>query len=171
MFNTTATAQHVTPMPAGIAPEKGVELLQDHELFIQCDPHMVKYEPTDTAWGPEPTLPDGRGVKAVAAPKCYQVTDKVHALPAGLWDSDVVSTYEFINIERGVFVRVRSPLNTSMETVWEIRESASEDGGWELVEDVVIKCSRFLVGIVKNTCETGWKGIHEKMVGKLEQSP
>lgn len=169
MFNTTATVQHVTPIPAGIGPEKGVELLQGHEFFIQCDPHMIKYEPIDSPSAPEPTLPDGRGVKAVAAPKCYQVTDKVHALPAGLWDSDVVSTYEFINIERGVFVRIRCPLNVSMETVWEVRET--QDGGSELVEDVVIKCSRFLVGVIKSTCETGWKGIHEKMVGRLEQSP
>ncbi|POR30876.1 Uncharacterized protein TPAR_08941 [Tolypocladium paradoxum] len=169
LFNTTAALQHATSIPAGIAPERGVELLQGHEFFIQCDPHMIKYEAIDTPSDPEPTLPDDRGVKAVAAPKCYQVTDKVHALPAGLWDSDVVSTYEFINIERGVFVRIRSPLNTTMETVWEIRES--DDGGSELVEDVVIKCSRLLVGIVKNTCETGWKGIHGKMVGKLEQSP
>ena len=170
MFNTTATVQHVSALPAGVTPEKGVELLQGHEFFIQCDPHMINYEPMDTPAGSvQPTIPGGRGVAAVAAPKCYQVTDKVHALPAGLWDSDVVSTYEFINTEKGVFVRIRSPLNVSMETVWEIRQT--ENGKWEMVEDVVIKCSRLLVGIIKSTCETGWKGIHEKMIGKLEQSP
>ena len=41
--------------------------------------------------------------------------------------------------------------------------------GFEIVEDVVIKSSRFLVGVVKNACETGWKGIHAKMVKNLEQ--
>ncbi|GJN68568.1 hypothetical protein PCL_07600 [Purpureocillium lilacinum] len=167
VFNTTQALQHVTPIPAGTPPEKSIELLQGHEFFIQCDPHMMKYEAIDTPADPAPTLPADRGVTAVAAPKCYEVMDKVHALPAGLWDSDVISTYEFINIERGVFVRIRSPLNTMMETVWEIRQT--EDGGSELVEDVLIKCSRLLVGVIKGTCESGWKGIHEKMVGKMAQ--
>lgn len=167
MFSTTATVQHATPLPAGVSLEQGIKLLQGHELLIQCDPHMVKYEAIDTPADSEPTVPDDRQVTAVAAPRCYRVTDKVHALPAGLWDSDVVSTYEFINIERGVFVRIRSPLNTTMETVWEIRET--DDSGPALVEDVVIKCSRLLVGVVKGTCESGWEGIHEKMVGKLAQ--
>ncbi|KAM4054980.1 hypothetical protein HRG_014937 [Hirsutella rhossiliensis] len=168
MFSTTATLRNSTPIPDGIAPEKGVQLLQGHEFFIQCDPHMIKYELIDTPSNPEPALPQGRGATAVAAAKCYQVTDKVHALPAGLWDSDVVSTYEFINIEKGVFVRIRSPMNTTLETVWEVQET--EDGRLALVEDVVIQCSRFLIGIVKGTCESGWQGIHETMIGKLGQA-
>ena len=140
---------------------------------------MIKYEAADpsTADGDPasaaaatpvlPVLPQGRGVSAVAPARCYSVTDRVHALPAGLWDSDVVSTYEFINIERGVFVRIRSPLNTTMETVWEVRQT--DDGGAELVEDIVISCSRLLMGVVKSTCETGWRGIHDKMVGEMSR--
>lgn len=59
-------------------------------------------------------------------------------------------------------------MSTTLETVWTVRET--EGGGCEIVEDVVIKCSRFLLGVVKNACETGWKGIHAKMVEKLEES-
>ena len=165
MLNTTATVQHITPIPANVPALKGVELLQGHEFFISCDPHMVNYELIATP-APAPSLPADRGVTAVAKPKCYKVTDKVAALPAGLWDSDVVSTYEFINIEKGVFVRIRSPLSVVMETVWEVK--TNDAGETVLVEDVVIKCSRFLVGVIKSTCESGWRGIHEKMVKKLE---
>ncbi|KAH7328866.1 hypothetical protein B0I35DRAFT_404162 [Stachybotrys elegans] len=167
MFNTTAELQHKTPIPAGIPPSRGIELLRNHEFFIQCDPHMIKYELTATS-SPEPTIPEERQQVATAPPKCYHVTDKVHALPAGLWDSDIKSTYEFIDIEKGVFVRIRSPMSTTMETIWQIQEA--EDGSYELVEDIVIKCSRLLVGVVKNTCEAGWQGIHEKMVAKLQEA-
>jgi hypothetical protein len=169
MFSTTAKLQHVSPLPAGIPASRGIKLLQGYEFFIQCDPHMIKYEAIDTPSDPTPAVPEDRQVVGVAPPKCYTVTDKVQALPAGLWDSDVVSTYEFINLDRGVFVRIRSPLSTVMETVWEVRES--ESGQLELVEDIVIKCSRLLVGVVKNTCEAGWKGIHEKMIAKLSEEP
>lgn len=118
---------------------------------------------------PAPTVPKDRTpeVIPIEAPKCYTVTDKVHALPAGLWDKDVVSTYEFFDLENGVFVRIRSPLNVVLETVWSVRET---EGGCELVEDVVIKCSRFLVGFVKGPCEANWKGIHAKMVDKLNEA-
>lgn len=90
--------------------------------------------------------------------------DRVHALPAGLWDSDAVSTSEMVNLERGVFVRLRSPLSIVMETVWEVREVEGGDGELEVVEESVISCSRFLAGIVKGQCEANWKAIHEKLL-------
>jgi hypothetical protein len=37
----------------------------------------------------------------------------------------------------------------------------------ELVEEVTIRCSRLLVGIVKGQCEADWKQIHGKMVARL----
>ena len=119
-----------------------------------------------------PTIPEDRKLSPpVAEPKCYKVTDKIAALPAGIWSSDVVSTYEFINVERGVFMRIRSPMNVVMETAWEVRERDGADGDvvTELVEDVVIKCSRFLISFMKSTCESGWKGIHEKLISKLAE--
>lgn len=169
MFSTTAHIEHVTPIPAGIPASKGISLLQGHEFFIQCDPHMISFEatPLPSAENP-PTIPEERGVAAVAEPKCYKVTDRVHALPAGLWDSDVESRYEFLNIEKGVFMRIRSPLSVVMESVWEVRQKEGTDS-LELVEDIVIKCSRLLMGTVKSTCESGWEGIHGKMIAKLQE--
>ncbi|PHH92340.1 hypothetical protein CDD83_7828 [Cordyceps sp. RAO-2017] len=167
MFDTTATLRNSTPIPRGVALEKAVELLQGHEFCIQCDPHLVKYEAIDTP-SPEPEISQECQASAMGPPQCFRVTDKIHALPGGLWDSDVVSTYEFINIERGTFVRIRGPMNTILESVWEVQQS--EDGGLVLVEDVVIKCSRLMVGIVRSTCEDGWRGIHKQMIDKLMET-
>lgn len=123
---------------------------------------MAKFEPIETPKEPAPTIPTSRGVTATGEPDCYRVTDKVHTLPAGLWDSDVVSTYELIDVDSGVFVRIRSPLNVTMESLWLVRES--EDGKVELVEEQVVFASRILMGTVKSMSEADWKNIHAAMI-------
>lgn len=201
MFNTTASVTHITPLPRGSQyPPSLISLLHSHIYFIECNPHTTHHEliPASSLPSPAPELPPDREVrdlKGSEGPTLYSVTDRVHTLPAGLWDSDVVSTYEFFNTVSGIFVRIRSPLNVVMETEWIVRrrgtgtgtgesgsgsdEDKGEGGGddgveesdeWELVEDVVIKCSRFLVGVVKSTCENGWESIHETMMNKLKEA-
>ncbi|KAI5466257.1 hypothetical protein BGZ63DRAFT_375743 [Mariannaea sp. PMI_226] len=168
LLRTSAQLQHVTAIPAGIPASKAIEMLHDHEFFIRCDPHMTKFELVTDPAEPSAPLPEDRQITPISSPKVYSVTDKVHTLPAGLWDSDVVSTSEFFNLEDGVFVRLQSPLSVAMDTLWQIREV--EGGGCELVEEVVIKCSRLLIGVVKSTCESGWPGIHKKMIERLQSS-
>ncbi|KAH6898412.1 hypothetical protein B0T10DRAFT_472560 [Thelonectria olida] len=167
MLRTWAELQHVTPIPAGVPASKAVQMLHDHEFFLHCDPHMVNFtklvDPKEASAPP----PEDREVHPISPPVVFSVTDRVHTLPAGLWDSDVVSTYEFFDLEDGLFVRLQSPLSVVMETVWYVRES--EDGSLWLVEDVIIKCSRLLIGVVKGTCESGWKDIHKKMVEKIKE--
>ena len=115
-------------------------------------------------------IPADRDITPNSDPaKSYKVIDKIATLPAGIWSSDVESVYEFVNCESGVFVRIRSPMSVSMETLWEVRESETKEGEHELVEHVVIKCSKLLINFVKNTCESGWKGIHEQMLEKLAE--
>ncbi|KAJ9142118.1 hypothetical protein NKR23_g7369 [Pleurostoma richardsiae] len=163
-FNTSATVSHSSKLPAGSTHEAGIKMLQDHEFFLHCDPHMTEFKLVplkDAAPLPDSVKPlDGRSTQA------YQVTDMVHTLPAGLWDSNVISTYEFTDIEGGLFVRIRSPLSIVMDTIWQIKEG--DDGGLELVEDVSINCTRLLVGVVKSQCENGWQKIHAKMMSRLE---
>jgi hypothetical protein len=55
-----------------------------------------------------------------------------------------------------------------METVWTIVEKGDGDGH-DLIEDVVIKCSRLLVSVIRNTCEGSWQSIHEKMTEEIRQ--
>ncbi|KAK3904616.1 hypothetical protein C8A05DRAFT_31593 [Staphylotrichum tortipilum] len=122
---------------------------------------------------------DEEGEEEPLAQECYRVTDIVHAIPAGIWDTKVVSTYEFTDIEDGLFVRIRSPMSVTMETFWRVREAggggevegsgSGGEKGLELVEEVTMRCSRLLVGIVKGQCEAEWVKIHAKMVGRLEE--
>jgi len=168
-FNTTEKLQHVSPLPPGTNPAKGVAILHKHVSLIECNPHMIRYEAINTPTKPEPQLPShGALITGIAPPKCYQVTDKIHALPAGLWDSDVVSTYEFINLDKGIFVRTRSPLNIIMENVWTIQEK-SDGSGHELKEDVVIQCSRLLVGVIRKTFESTWGDLHARLLERIQQ--
>ena len=155
--------EHATPLPAAATREQGVAMLQDHDFFLRCDPHLVKYSELKPTEEPAP-LPSG--CKRTAPTKTYEVHDLVHNLPRGLWDSNVVSTYELTDIEGGVHQRVRSPMAIVMNTVWLIRES--EGGkGFELVESISISASRLLLPIVKSLCEGGWKAIHDKMMDRL----
>ncbi|KAL2259359.1 hypothetical protein VTK26DRAFT_6984 [Humicola hyalothermophila] len=131
-------------------------------------------DPTTTAATTSPSQTAEAEETTAIVPTCYRVTDVVHAIPAGIWDTNVVSTYEFVDVRDGVFVRIRSPLSVVMETFWEVRavERSGEEGDGkevpELVEDVTIRCSRLLVGLVKKECENGWKKIHAKMYKRLE---
>lgn len=123
-------------------------MLQDHEFFLSCNPHMQKFEPLGQVT--EPELPEG--IKPVGPTTSYKVTDLVETLPKGLWGSSVESNYEFTDFELGTFCLLKSPLNVVMHTSWSIEEKG---GGLELVEACEIKCSKLLIGIVKSLNEGG----------------
>jgi hypothetical protein len=181
VLNSTANITHSSRLPKGTTRAQALSMLSDYEFFLSCDPHLEKFEriadPTNTL-DPAPSVPDSvksqlrpssLGPDSMPTPTCYRVTDIVHAIPAGIWDTNVVSTYEFTDIRDGLFVRIRSPLSIVMDTFWQIREVEGEDGLLELVEDVNIQCSRLLIGLVKSQCENGWAKIHAKMISRLEE--
>ncbi|KAK0731786.1 hypothetical protein B0H67DRAFT_549485 [Lasiosphaeris hirsuta] len=165
-FTGTASILHSSPIPAGVTKEQAIAMLSDHAFFLSCDPLLSKFEPLSPA--SPPVVPDAITAQA-RGPRlttCFTVTDIVHTIPAGLWDTNVVSTYEFTDITHGVFARIRSPLSVVLDTLWEIKEG--EAGGLELVEAATISCSRLLLGVVKSQCENGWQKIHAKMLTRLE---
>jgi hypothetical protein len=154
--------------PSNLTVQEAIALiLQDHEFFISSDPHLVKFEKLGDAEGDDvPTVPEA--VATTGPTLRYKVVDLVHTLPAGLWDSNVVSTYEMTNTKDGVFVRIKSPMSVSMDTIWTIRQvQGAEANQLELVEDVNIYCSKLLVGTVKGLCEAGWSKIHAKMLQRI----
>ncbi|TPX16432.1 uncharacterized protein E0L32_003726 [Thyridium curvatum] len=184
VLNTTSTICHSSTLPEGVTREQAIAMLQDHHFFLECDLHMIHFEPLAE---PEVALTVPDGIEATGESKAYQVTDLVHTLPAGLWDSNVVSTYEITNKADGIFVRIRSPMSIVMDTVWTIKEaqaegqteaqteaeggsaSSSSTGGLELEEAVEINCSRLLMGTVRKLCEGGWREIHAKMLDRLRK--
>jgi len=166
VFSGVGRITHSSKLPKGTTKEQGIAMLSDHIFFLHCDPHLVKYEAVTPDTPPEIPEAMQAQVRGGKATQVFKVTDLVHTIPAGLWDSNVVSTYEITDITDGLFVRIHSPLSIVMDTVWEIK--ADEDGELELVESMTINCSRLLMGVVKSQCENGWAQIHAKMLGRLE---
>ncbi|KAF4453876.1 hypothetical protein F53441_3562 [Fusarium austroafricanum] len=167
MLQANTKIQHTSPIPSGTAASKAIEMLHDHAFFLKCNPYMTKFEALPIP-EPAPLVPDTLEAKPIAPPDCYSVTDTIHTLPAGLWDSNVVSTYDFFDLEKGVFVRTRGPMGMVLETIWKINEVA--DGSLEIVETVDISCSKLIIGMIKSSCESGWKGVHGKMLERLKES-
>ncbi|UPX12711.1 uncharacterized protein EKO05_0003250 [Ascochyta rabiei] len=164
-FTSTATLHHVTHLPPSTTFAHALAHLQNHDLLIRLDPDLSHYE----------TLPS-----PASAPdtKCYKVTDNMHTLPKGLWDTTVTFEADITNTDDGIEWIIRAPLGLLQRTTWRVlkREgTGSEEGAnvvdgvgeWSLVEDVEIKANRVLVGTVKGKCEENWRGVHRRFVGHL----
>ena len=144
-----------------------MEVLQNHDQLIRLDPELAHYEAL-------PSLPSAPDTKR------YKVTDKMHTLPKGLWDTTVTFEADITNTEDGIEWVIRAPLGLLQKTTWRVlkRESQEEMGvnminklsEWELVEDVEIKANRMLVGTVKGKCEANWRDVHRRFVGHLMES-
>ncbi|KAF2267135.1 hypothetical protein CC78DRAFT_530941 [Lojkania enalia] len=168
-FNATANLRHVTALPPGISFDSAITFLQNHDLLIKLDPELAYYE----------TLPSNESMPNT---KRYKVTDHMHALPKGLWDTTVTFESHITNIEDGVEWIIKAPLGLVQRTFWRLvkREELEkrkekpterenhEKSEWCLVEEVEIKASRLLVGTVKGKCEENWRGVHGRFVGHLK---
>ncbi|KAI0102939.1 hypothetical protein GGR51DRAFT_276613 [Nemania sp. FL0031] len=184
-LSSTSIAVNSSPIPPSVRKEDAVALLHDHEFFLLCDPHHLSHktlpQPAETEGDPASVdaarrhfkLPEGLeplvSTKTHGGPgpvvKLYEVVDN---LPNPVWSSHVVSREEFVDHDEGTWVRIRSPMGVVMETRWSIREKAGETkGALELVEDIVINCSRLVMGIVKGQVDNNWRGIHKQIIDKL----
>jgi hypothetical protein len=167
-FTSTATLHHVTHLPPGTSFAHALQRLQNHDLLIRLDPELAHYE----------TLPSPPSAPAT---KRYKVTDNMHTLPKGLWDTTVTFEADITNTEDGIEWVIRAPLGLVQRTTWRVlkTESLEREGGahmgggqvgeWSLVEDVEIKANRILVGTVKGKCEENWRGVHARFVGHLHE--
>ena len=132
-------------------------------MFIRLDPEFASYQTID-----------GPAAAANARTKFYRVTDRMHTLPRGLWDTTVTFDEEITDVDVGMKAVVRAPLGLVQHSEWKIvavhdvKQEQRQDGcEWYLTEDVHIKASRLLVGTVKGKCEENWKGIHKRFVDGL----
>ncbi|KAI0848952.1 hypothetical protein F5Y00DRAFT_78643 [Daldinia vernicosa] len=194
-FTGTTKLVNTSPIPSSpghhhaprITKAAAVSLLHDHVFYLKCEPHYVSHR----ALPPTPSSADAAKAKAAyqlprdleplgePAVKLYEVVDHV---PNPVWSSSVVSSEEFVDFRDGLWVRIRSPLAVVMETRWTVRErkgkgttgqeegegkGEEEEGGLELVEDVMISCSKLLMGLVKGQVESNWREIHRKIAARL----
>jgi hypothetical protein len=141
--------------------EKALSLMHNHGIMIRLDPDLVSYEEC-------PPANDSANSKT----KTYKITDAIHTLPRGLWDTTVAFVAEITDIENGVEWVIKAPLGLVQTSFWTVQPASEEDveekeGRLTIVEDVEIKCSRLLVGTVKAKCEENWKGLHSRWIEKL----
>ncbi|KAF2096785.1 hypothetical protein NA57DRAFT_78378 [Rhizodiscina lignyota] len=159
ILNSTANLVHRTPLPTSITREQAIALLRDHDFLIHLDPELSHYTVAEAPADANP------------ATKYYQVTDIMHTLPKGLWDSTVSFNSEMTDVENGCDWIIRAPLGIYQRSKWLIEDALETDGEGEhklcLVEDTSITCTRLLVGVVKGKCEANWKGTHERFVDRL----
>lgn len=156
VLNGTSNIVIKSKLPPGVTRAQGVRMLHDDkDFFINCDPHLVKYEATGEVADPVALPARAQRGTCTGPTYAYKILDVVPNVPKAVWGSEVQSTYEFTDVERGLFCRIRSPLNVHMEALWEIRDADDGGGGLELVEDAEIRCSKLLLGLVKSQCEAG----------------
>jgi hypothetical protein len=166
VLNTTANLHHRTLLPTTATKEKAISIFRNHDILIRLDPDLQHYEPA-------PAEPNDS-----TKTKRYNITDVMHTLPRGLWDTSVSFSAEITDIDDGVEWIVRAPLGLVQKSLWTVEVAGEKDRGEEdeavegrlvLVEDVEIRCSRLLVGTVKGKCEENWRGVHERWVQKLNE--
>src|SRR6201995_2380738 len=164
VLNTTANLHHRTVLPANATKEKALAIFRNHDNLIRLDPDLQNYEtmPAEPSDSPQT--------------KRYNITDVMHTLPRGLWDTTVSFSAEITDIDDGVEWVVRAPLGLVQKSIWTVEPAAEKDteaegeafdGRWVLVEDVEITCSRLLLGTVKGKCEENWRGVHQRWIQKL----
>ncbi|KAK7959236.1 uncharacterized protein PG986_004090 [Apiospora aurea] len=151
----------VSPAIKGLTREAAIAKLQDKDFFIKCDPHLVSYDANpDPAWGsydaPKHLKPLAQRVKS------YTVKDKYENPIIG---SDIESTYEFIDLADGFFVRVRSPMGTTMESTFVLRDKGN--GDLEVVQECDCKCNKALSSMVKKDLDKNYIIIHENLAQRI----
>ncbi|GAW19927.1 hypothetical protein ANO14919_094200 [Xylariales sp. No.14919] len=174
-LSSTNTTVNASPIPSGVRKEDAVALLHDHEFFLLCDPHHASHktlpQPPETEKEPASVDAARKHFKLPATLKPHErpgpvvkIYEVVDHMPNPVWSSNVVSREEFVDHDDGMWVRIHSPMGVVMETHWSVRE---KNGALELVEDVLINCSRLVMGIVKGQVENNWRGIHKQIIDKL----
>jgi hypothetical protein len=144
--------------------EKALSLFADHDLLIRLDPELSHYETLD----PPANAPDPKT-------KYYKVTDVMHALPRGIWDTTISFNAEITNLEKGVLWVIRAMMGFNQTSRWLIEPAEEEDKAKEpgctlvLIEDVELSGSRLVVGTAKRKCEENWKGVHGRFIDHLKK--
>jgi len=185
-FSTKQTMNNTSTLPAGTTREQIMAVLHDHDFMIKCDPHHVKHsrgtQPTAKHPGVETdlavarkafNLPDLSHMGAVlggsdaATDPLVSVYDLTDELPNPVFSSTINSRLEYVNLERGLWTRVNSPMGVSLETAWIVKEGSG--GALELHQDIVISCSKVLIGTVKGNIEANRGGIHKLIKARIEK--
>ena len=160
----------VTGLPKGLSRETVLGFLHDHLGLIDLQPMVEKRHPIRA---PHTATPE----EAHCA--WYELTDKVHYLPGGLYSGKVSYNLCFNDLSNGVQSHCYAPLGTRIKSRWtlggslpgEPREPVElglgipREGLW-LREDVELECNLLMTSFVKKSLKTAHDTLVERMVQK-----
>ena len=163
----------VTPLPPGITRESVRESLYDHVGMIDLNPLVVERHPIK----PPATT-------AVEEYRCkwYQLTDKIHFLPNGIYSGRVTYRACFHDMSNGIQTHVYAPLGLDIKGKWtlggslpgeprdvaELGLGVPEEGLW-LREDVDMTCNILMVGFVKKNLMNAHSILIQRLVHKAHR--
>lgn len=149
-------------IPAGVSKEKAVAVLHDHTAYLKATSSYREH--SDLAG-------EGSGEKMPAEVKARAVDGAVHALtvrnevPNPVFDSNVTTTYTFVNLNDGLWYWASSPMGVQNEGLWTVKDGAN---GLELAVSVQVDCNMMLKPVVKGQVQSGSEEIHKNMVQLMQ---
>lgn len=164
----------VTALPAGISRQTVLETLHNHVEMIDLNPLVTERHPCK----PPPN----------ASPEefhCawYEITDKVHYLPGGLYSGAVKFNACFHDLTNGLQTHIFAPMGLNIKGKWtlggslpgeprepvELGVGVPKTGLW-LREDVDLRCNVLFTSFVKKTTKKAHGTLVQRMVEKAHLS-
>lgn len=152
------------PAGSGATKASAIDTLHHHTAFLDCGPFLVSY-----SLAPEPVwdayeVP--KGLKPLAnRVESYNVKNKYENPIMG---ADISSTYEFIDLADGIWVRTRSPMGTVLDSTYTVREGA--EGGLEILYQAECRCNKALIGMAKKELEKSCGLLIENVAKRLGEA-
>lgn len=160
----------VTALPAGITRETVLETLHDHVQMIDLNP-LVKER--------HRCKPPSNASAEEFHCAWYEITDKVHYLPGGLYSGDVKFNACFHDLSYGLQTHIFAPMGLNIKGKWtlggtlpgepreptELGVGVPKTGLW-LREDVDLKCNILFTSFVKKTTKKAHGTLVERLVEK-----
>ena len=162
MFRTSFTYTYTTPLPPRTRKSDALALLHDPPAIISLSPLTQSHRRIDSlndpVESPNPSL-DGKS--------SYEITHAVPVLPFHLWDKSVTFKADFDPVEDGTDVVVYAPGDLIIISEWRTR---GEDGGEMVLEEKAeVKCSVFVLPLVKPTHAKSHHEVHMAFLERLKE--
>ncbi|KAI9863893.1 MAG: hypothetical protein M1813_003545 [Trichoglossum hirsutum] len=175
MFQSTTTITLETTFPAFATPASILSILHDHGALIRLNPLVTSHHlvsPSDDVSSASPSDTAATTNPNTVTPLTYEITDAIPLLPGGLWQTETIYKAEFTDLPDGLRTVVHAPLGVEATARWSVGRGEEVDGGGDgdgnravwLKEEVEVRCSGFLMPVVKRMLKGSHEALHEKLV-------
>jgi hypothetical protein len=164
----------VTALPSGVTRQSVIESLYDHVAMIDLNPLVEERHPVK---------PPADASAEEYHCRWYQLTDKIHYLPGGLYSGRVTYSACFHNLADGLQTHVYAPMGLNIMGKWTVGGSLPGEprkpvelgfgmpmtGLW-LREDVNMRCNILMTNFVKKTLKKAHVRLVERLLVKAQLS-